>query len=102
MHYFKLNKKLYFLDCIINGIAAISFFIHFSIIPDLNNKLLISFISNITNNTGGVYYLHNIIWKILSRKMNIFKRKTLNGCFFNILYVILFVLWEKKLLENLN
>ena len=81
IQYFYLNKQLYYFECIISGIAAIAFFIYFSIIPDLNNKLLISLISKITNYTGGVYYLHEIIWKILSRKMNIFKRKTLNGCF---------------------
>ena len=86
IQYFYLNKQLYFFECIISGIAAISFFIHFSIIPYLNNKLLISLISKITNYMGGVYYLHEIIWKILSRKMNIFKRKTLNGCFLN--YII--------------
>ena len=86
INYFYLNKILYYLECIINIIAAISFFIHFSIIPDLNNKQLVSLISKITNYTGGVYYLHVIVWKILSRKMDIFKRKTLNGCFLN--YII--------------
>ena len=81
-----ISKKLYYLGCIINGIAAISFFILFSMIPDFNNKKIISMISKITNYTGGVYYLHVIIWKILSRKIHSFKRKTLNGCFVN--YII--------------
>lgn len=88
-----IKKNLFDLICIINGIAAVSFFILFSMIPDLNNKKFISMIFKITNYTGGVYYLHVIIWTILSRKMNIFKKRTIDACFLNyiICYFICFI-----------
>jgi len=88
-----IEKYLFDLICIIHEIAAISIFFFFSMIPDLNNKKINSMISKITNYTGGVYYIHYLIWIILSRKMNIFKKKTLVGCFLNyiICYLICFV-----------
>ncbi len=76
-----------------NGIASISFFYFFSVIPNLNNKKIISMISAITNYTGGIYYLHTILWRLLRKKIQIFKRKTLFGCFLNyfICYFICFL-----------
>jgi len=78
-----IKNKFFYLRCMINGIAAVSFFIFFSAIPISNNKKIISIIQIITNYTGGVYYLHFILWKILRRKLQIFKKKTLFGCFYN-------------------
>jgi len=88
-----IKKNLIDLILIIREIAAISSFILFSMIPDLNNKKIYSIIYQITNYSGGVYYLHTMIWKILQRKMNIFKKRTLNSCFLNyiICYLICFV-----------
>jgi hypothetical protein len=87
-----IKNKFYYLRCTINGIAAISFFIFFSVIS-ISNKKIISLILIITNYTGGVYYLHLILWKILRRKLQIFNKKTLFGCFFNYImcYFICFV-----------
>jgi fucose 4-O-acetylase-like acetyltransferase len=104
--YLFIKKKLYYLRSIINGIAAISFFYFFSAIPNLNNKKIISMISTITNYTGGIYYLHIIIWRFLRKKIQIFKRKTLFGCFLNyfICYFICFLgdkNFEKSILKYL-
>lgn len=91
--YLFIKKQFYYLRSIINGIAAITFFIFFSVIPNLNNKKIISMISIITNYTGGIYYLHFILWRLLRKKIQLFKRKTLFGCFLNyfICYFICFV-----------
>ena len=96
-----INNHLFYLGSIINGIAAVSFFTFFSMIPVSNNKKIILMISIITNYTGGVYYLHVIIWKIFSRKMYIFKKGTLSSCFLNyiICYFICFI-GEKKFIKS--
>lgn len=88
-----LKIKFYYLRCIINGIGATSLFIFFSMIPNSNNKKITSIISTITNYTGGVYYLHHILWKVLKIKIEIFKNRTLVSCFLNyiICYFICFV-----------
>lgn len=91
--YLFIRVKFYYLRCIMNGIGAISFFILFSMIPNSNNKTISSILLIITNYTGGIYYLHHIIWKALKIKIKIFKKKTLIACFLNyiICYFICFV-----------
>lgn len=49
-----IEKNLFDLICIIHEITAISIFILFSMIPDLNNKKINLMISKISNYTGGV------------------------------------------------
>jgi hypothetical protein len=97
-----IKNKFFYLRCIINGIESVSFFILFSAIPIPNNKKIISIIQIITNYTGGVYYLHFILWKILRTKIQIFNKKTLFGCFLNYIlcYFICFV--GDKTLVNSN
>ena len=91
--YLLIVFKFYYLKCIMNGIGAISFFILFSMIPNSNNKNIFQILLIITKYTGGVYYLHIIIWKVFKIKIEIFKKKTLIACFLNyiICYFICFV-----------
>ena len=91
----KLIKEFYYLKIIILGIGAISLFILFSILPlDINNnKISNKIIIQITNYTGGVYYLHNKIREILNHILIVVKNKTLLGCIINYItcYIICFL-----------
>ena len=93
--YLKLIKEFYYLKSIILGIGAISLFILFSILPldNNNNKISNKIIIQITNYTGGVYYLHNKIREILSHILIVVKNKTLFGCIINYItcYIICFL-----------
>ena len=71
--YLLIIIKFYYLRYIMNGIGAISFFILFSMIPNSNNKKILSMFLLITKYTGGVYYLHIIIWKVFKIKIEIYK-----------------------------
>ena len=86
-----IKIQFYYLKCILYGIGSISIFILFSILFSENiNKTVNFIIKNISIHSGGVYYLHTKIRKILSSKFLIIKNRTLAGCFIN--YVIIYVI----------
>ena len=60
------------------NIGPIVFFILFANIPiKINNTRLKCILINLTNYTGGIYYLHTFVNAILRNKLSLFKKKTL-------------------------
>lgn len=89
--FYNIKIQFYYLKCILYGIGSISIFILFSILFSENiNKTLNFIIKNISIHSGGVYYLHTKMKKILSSKFIIIKNRTLAGCFMN--YIIIYVI----------
>lgn len=80
-------KKCFYLRCAIFGIGSVSLFILFSMLlfDGKNNEKNDFIIKNMTNYTGGIYYLHTKINKILSGKLLLMKNKTFIGCILNYL-----------------
>lgn len=93
--FFILINKYHYLRNLILGLVSISLFILFSTLSsdNNNNKFLNKIIIQITNYTGGIYYLHYKIRDILSHILIIIKNKTLFGCIINyiICYFICFM-----------
>ena len=81
-------KKGYVYRSIIFNIAAINFFIFFSLVPfeNIRNKFVNTFIRTITKYTGGIYYIHMIIRNILDKQIALINNKTVYGCI--IIYLI--------------
>ena len=69
-------KEFYYLREIILGFTSASIFILFLIIPldNINTKIK-QIIIIITKYTGGIYYLHIQLWRILRIKYIIIKNK---------------------------
>ena len=80
-------KKCFYLRCAIFVIGSVSLFILFSMLlfDGKNNEKNNFIIKNMTNYTGGIYYLHTKINKILSGKLLLMKNKTFIGCILNYL-----------------
>ena len=74
-----INYYPYIKGILIN-IVALNFFIIFSMIPfdKINNDIIISMIKQITNYTGGVYYIHIPILITMQNYFNIIKYQTFN------------------------
>ena len=87
-------KEFYYLREIILGFTSASIFILFLIIPldNINTKIK-QIIIIITKYSGGIYYLHIQLWRILRIKYIIIKNKELSGCWilFLICYYICFL-----------
>ena len=85
---FLIIIKLFYLRCIIFGIGASVIFILFSILPleNIKNKTITFLIKNITNYSGGIFYLHMKIRHLLNNKILVIKNRTLLGCF--LIYII--------------
>ena len=66
---------------IMKNIDSVLLFVFFSLLPfeKIKNKYLILFIKSITKYTGGIYYLHIIVYQYLQRLINIIKRGTIFG-----------------------
>ena len=64
------------------------------------NKHFITFISFITNYTGGVYYLHVLIHKLLSKKILLFKDKTYKAAIINYIICYLICLIGNKIFRK--
>lgn len=84
--------NLYYLKCIIFGIGASSLFIIFSILPfeNIKNEKYIKIIKNITNYSGGIFYLHLKVKEILNNEILIIKNGTLLGCL--LIYIICYLI----------
>ena len=82
-----IEKNFYYLKSIFNGIAATCYFIFFLLIPleMIENYKFNLIIIQITNFTGGIYYLHTKVWDVLSQKLIIMKNKNISGCILNYL-----------------
>ena len=93
-----LTKKFYYLQNIIYGIGAISNFIFFSNLPleNINNPTFNFFIRYATNHTGGIYYLHKKVKKIIPRN------KTLLGCFLNYIVCYFICFFGTKIFGKSN
>lgn len=99
--YDKIIKIFYYLREIVIGITSVSVFIFFLTIPLENiNKKIKQIIIIITKYSGGIYYLHIQLWRILRIKMIIIKNKQLSGCWilFTLCYIICFL--GTKILGN--
>ena len=96
-----IYKEFYYLKEIIIGITALSLFILFFVFPfdniNQNNKKIII---SLTNYSGGIYYLHIQLWRLLQIKFIMMKNKELLGCLINYLicYFICFI--GTKLFRN--
>ena len=104
---FIINKGYVYRSIIFN-IAAINFFILFSLIPfeNIRNKLIIFFIRTLTNYTGGIYYVHMIVKRNLNKQINLINNKTVYGCIiiYLISYFICFIgikIFGKTIMRNL-
>ena len=104
---FIINKGYVYRSIIFN-IAAINFFILFSLIPfeNIRNKLIIFFIRTLTNYTGGIYYVHMIVKRNLNQQINLINNKTVYGCIliYLISYSICFIgikIFGKTIMRNL-
>lgn len=86
--FLSIIKRYYYLKCIIIGVGAINIFILFSLIPFdyFENKKFNKIIINGTNYTGGVYYLHLMVKKLLRYKILVIKNGTFFGCI--LIYII--------------
>ena len=87
---------------------SIFIFVLFAVFPSekINNKIILKIIKQITNHTGGVYYLHFQIDKIASPYFKPIRNKTIKGCIINyiICYYICFIgnlIFGKTILRNL-
>jgi len=101
-------KRGYVYRSILFNIAAINFFIFFSLIPleKITNKLVITFIKIITKYTGGIYYIHMIVKKKLDKQIDLINNKTVYGCIiiYLISYFICFIgitIFGKTIMRNL-
>ena len=90
------------------NIGGICIFITFSIIPfdKIKNKYILSLIAFITNYTGGIYYIHDILRDYLNKRIIIIKYKTILGGFliYLVSYLICFlgkILFGETKLKNL-
>jgi len=74
---------------ILLNIGGICIFIIFSLVS-FQNKILIFVLKIITKFTGGIYYLHLIIYNILKTKIDLLKKRTFNGIL--IIYIINYII----------
>lgn len=79
--FYLIQQQFYYLICVINGICGSCLFLIFLEMPleNINNRLNLTIIQ-ITNYTGGIYYIHTKVWEILKNKLIIIKKRTLSGC----------------------
>lgn len=75
-----LSNFPYLIGLLIN-LVSFNFFIIFTLLPfdKINNSILINFIKNLTNYTGGIYYIHIPIMIILRNYFTLIKDKTFIG-----------------------
>lgn len=87
-----LDIYFFYLRLFIHVIVAISLFTIFFSIPleKINNKTMKNIIILFSRHSGGIYYLHLEIKKILSNKIIIIKEETLLSC--SLIYIICFLL----------
>ena len=104
---FIINRGYVYRSILFN-IAAINFFIFFSLVPfeKIKNKFVITFIKIITKYTGGIYYIHMIVKKNLYKKIDLINNKTVYGCIiiYLISYFICFIgiiIFGKTIIRNL-
>ena len=71
--------------------VSILLFIIFALFPSdkIKNKIIIWFIKQITNYTGGVYYLHMPICSYIRPYIKIVESKTIKGCL--IIYILCYI-----------
>ena len=82
----KIFREFYYLKTLIIGLTSVNVFIFFFIIPFENiNKKIQNIIIILTKYSGGIYYLHTQLWRILRIKFTIIKNKQLSGCLINFL-----------------
>ena len=81
----KIFNEFYYLKLYIIGLVSSSLFIIFLILPfdNINSEKIKFIIKNITNFTGGVYYLHRKIKLII---MSLLIKRTIFSCV--IIYII--------------
>lgn len=80
--YFEILKKtrFYFKRIIIN-LGILSGFSFFAMLPfdKIKNKNIFSFLKRLTSYTGGIYYLHSIVYHIFKSYIISVRQKTFNG-----------------------
>lgn len=88
-------KKYFFLEIIYIDIVGICLLFIFALLPfeKINNSFIKLFLQNITNFTGGVYYLHPEVGLIFRRFVNNIYSGNFIGCIdiYIISYIICFV-----------
>ena len=74
-----------------NNSAGICIFISFSLIPfeKIKNNLFFTIIKQLTSYTGGIYYFHGIIGRLLINKIYFYKYDHIN-CF--IIYIVCYII----------
>ena len=95
---FKFYEKYLYPDVDTNIIASINFFFIFAIIPlnRITNKKILFILMNITNYTGGIYYLHLFISFHLSKIFANVKIRTFYGIFIIYFYSYLICFFGNK------
>ena len=72
-------------------VTSIGVFICFAMFPSeaIKNKNVVNLIKILTKHTGGVYYCHMIVHRILKEYIKTIRNRTIKGCF--IIYVISYI-----------
>lgn len=84
------------------NLGAICLLIIFILIPfeKIKNQIIRIFLKIITNYTGGIYLLHNIIRDNLNKRVLIIKKKTINGAILIYLFSYFICLIGTKIFGN--
>ena len=98
----KLVKEYYYLKLILIGLGSISIFVIFLLIPcnNIKSELINYIIIQITNYTGGIYYLHPKVRDYIIPKIKIIKRGSLTDCLLNYLICYFICLFGSKIFRN--
>ena len=77
---------------LVDNIFTLELFIFFAMIPfdKINNKHLYNVLVKMTNYTGGVYYIHIFIIKLLSRNSQVIRDRNVKSCL--IVYIICYLI----------
>ena len=88
---YNINKIIFYYRPIIIDLVILNSFVFFSLIPldKINNHIIYYILNQITNYTGGVYYLHITVGNIYKQYINI-KKMNIKKCI--LVYLICYVI----------
>lgn len=97
-----LVKEYYYLKLILIGLGSMSIFAIFLLIPcnNIKSKLVNYIIIQITNYTGGIYYLHPKIRDYIIPKIKIIKNGSLIACLLNYIICYFSCFFGSKIFRN--
>lgn len=102
LYYNILKKTCRYYQGLIIDLGSLSAFLFFAMIPldKINNNIIFLFLNKITSYSGGIYYLHIIVYEILESYIISMRQKTFKGCIFLFLFCYLICLINSIIFRN--